>query len=41
MGDYLIAATGTVTVINRSAQGRGFDYLPNPVAFDRSKERSC
>ena len=27
-GDYLVASTGTVTVTNSAAQGRGFVYLP-------------
>lgn len=27
-GDYLVASTGTVTVANSAAQGRGFVYLP-------------
>lgn len=28
MADYLIASTGTVTVVNSVAQGRGFNFLP-------------
>lgn len=28
MADYLIASTGTVTVVNSPAQGRGFNFLP-------------
>lgn len=28
MADYLIASTGTITVVNSPAQGRGFNFLP-------------
>nr|WP_311317381.1 LUD domain-containing protein [Limosilactobacillus fermentum] len=28
LADYLIAATGSVTVVNRPEMGRGFNFLP-------------